>query len=78
MTEDERKITNTVVAKTPTEILLQALEFFGTDEPKRVLIIWETETNLYHNFSGSRLGTIGLLEVGKAAIIEGRYATLEE
>ena len=61
-----------VKSRTPSETLMQALESFGEDEPKEVIIIYTTQAGdlIWHSSTTSHSTKVGMLETAKYWVLE--------
>jgi hypothetical protein len=61
-----------VKTRTPTETLMDALESFGEDEPKEVIIIYTTQAGdlIWHSSVSTTSTKVGMLETAKFWVLE--------
>lgn len=72
MLELATKSMSEVKTRTPTETLMDALEAFGEDEPKEVIVIYTTQAGdlIWHSSISTTSIKVGMLETAKFWVLE--------
>ena len=61
-----------VKSRTPTETLMEAMECFGENEPREVIIIYTTQNGdlIWNSSTGTNSTKLGMIEAAKFWILE--------
>jgi hypothetical protein len=61
-----------VKTRTPTDTLMEALEAFGEDEPRDVIVLYTTQTGdlVWHSSTSITSIKVGMLETAKFWVLE--------